>query len=237
MRTYKGVCMKVNEKVIGERIKALRKEKGYNQTELSRILEDKYYINHKRAYIGRIERGEDKSLLDLPLLEALSDIFNCDIGYLVGEIEEHTQENKYICDKLNLSEKAVDNIKSCCHSEEKEVFKALCENDNLFDVVVPAICECIDEVVSKSTLSYRMLLTAEKLDTEQLRIIEDKAKEMAAGDNKKAVTFPYINAGIYQLSVESTQIYKSVIDVIAKPQIEKNNAEYREYAKSLGISV
>lgn len=236
-RTYKGVCMKLNAKIIGERLRALRKEKGYNQTELTRILEEEYYINHKRAYIGRIERGEDKALLDLPLLEALSDIFNCDIGYLIGEIEEHTQENKYICDRLNISEKAADNIKACCQGENKDIFNALCENDNLFNVVVPAIQECINVVVSNSTVEYRILFEAEKLDEEQLSILENKANEMAAEYNNKAVEFSYIDAGIYKLSVESTQIYKNIIEEVSEPIIKANNKKYEEYAKSLGINV
>lgn len=239
MRTYKGVCMKLNAKIIGERLRALRKEKGYNQTELTRILEEEYYINHKRAYIGRIERGEDKALLDLPLLEALSDIFNCDIGYLIGEIEEHTQENKYICDRLNISEKAADNIKACCHGENKDIFNALCEHDNLFDIVIPAIQECVYEFVSHSIpqQKYRLLQSAQTLNENELSILEDKINEMKEKQKNKKVSFKRINAGIYQLSVESTQIYKNIIEAVSEPIIKAKDKKYEEYAKSLGINV
>ena len=242
MRTYKGVCMKLNAKIIGERLRALRKEKGYNQTELTRILEEEYYINHKRAYIGRIERGEDKALLDLPLLEALSDIFNCDIGYLIGEIEEHTQENKYICDRLNISEKAADNIKACCHGENKDIFNALCEHDNLFDIVIPAIQECVYELVSHSRpqLDYSILQSAQILDESGLSTLENIANEMAEKQNNKKVsllTNSIINAGIYKLSVESTQIYKNIIEAISESIINAKKMKYEEYAKSLGINV
>lgn len=242
MRTYKGVCMKLNAKIIGERLRALRKEKGYNQTELTRILEEEYYINHKRAYIGRIERGEDKALLDLPLLEALSDIFNCDIGYLIGEIEEHTQENKYICDRLNISEKAADNIKACCHGENKDIFNALCEHDNLFDIVIPAIQECVYELVSHSRpqLDYRFLQSAQILDESGISTLENIANEMAEKQNNKKVsllTNSIINAGIYKLSVESTQIYKNIIEAISESIINAKKMKYEEYAKSLGINV
>lgn len=239
MRTYKGVCMKLNAKIIGERLRALRKEKGYNQTELTRILEEEYYINHKRAYIGRIERGEDKALLDLPLLEALADIFNCDIGYLIGEIEEHTQENKYICETLNISERASDNIKACCHGENKDIFNALCEHDNLFDIVIPAIQECVYELVShnRPQIDYRLLQSAQILNENELSILENIANEMAAEYNNKAVEFSYIDAGIYKLSVESTQIYKNIIEEVSEPIIKANNKKYEEYAKSLGINV
>lgn len=243
MRTYKGVCMKLNAKIIGERLRALRKEKGYNQTELTRILEEEYYINHKRAYIGRIERGEDKALLDLPLLEALSDIFNCDIGYLIGEIEEHTQENKYICDRLNISEKAADNIKACCHGENKDIFNALCEHDNLFNVVVPTIAECAMYKVKLDTSSYDTSKRfSEFKDNELTSLLSNTAQRLSADFENKTVR-PHLEAGIYKLSVESTKVYESVIDVVSKPQlevnyreidkeIEKDNREYDEYIKN-----
>lgn len=228
--------MKIDYKKMGDRVLKLRKEKDYSQGKLSAILEDEYYINCSRQRISNIEHGNNNKI-DLSLLEALSDIFNCDIGYLIGEIEEHTQENKYICDRLNISEKAADNIKACCHGENKDIFNALCEHDNLFNVVVPAIQECINVVVSNSTVEYRILFEAEKLDEEQLSILENKANEMAAEYNNKAVEFSYIDAGIYKLSVESTQIYKNIIEEVSEPIIKANNKKYEEYAKSLGINV
>lgn len=228
--------MKIDYKKMGDRVLKLRKEKDYSQGKLSAILEDEYYINCSRQRISKIEHGNNNKI-DLSLLEALSDIFNCDIGYLIGEIEEHTQENKYICDRLNISEKAADNIKACCQGENKDIFNALCEHDNLFNVVVPAIQECINVVVSNSTVEYRILFEAEKLDEEQLSILENKANEMAAEYNNKAVEFSYIDAGIYKLSVESTQIYKNIIEEVSEPIIKANNKKYEEYAKSLGINV
>ena len=228
--------MKIDYKKMGDRVLKLRKEKDYSQGKLSAILEDEYYINCSRQRISNIEHGNNNKI-DLSLLEALSDIFNCDIGYLIGEIEERTQENKYICDRLNISEKAADNIKACCHGENKDIFNALCEHDNLFNVVVPAIQECINVVVSNSTVEYRILFEAEKLDEEQLSILENKANEMAAEYNNKAVEFSYIDAGIYKLSVESTQIYKNIIEEVSEPIIKANNKKYEEYAKSLGINV
>lgn len=228
--------MKIDYKKMGDRVLKLRKEKDYSQGKLSAILEDEYYINCSRQRISNIEHGNNNKI-DLSLLEALSDIFNCDIGYLIGEIEEHTQENKYICDRLNISEKAADNIKACCQGENKDIFNALCEHDNLFNVVVPAIQECINVVVSNSTVEYRILFEAEKLDEEQLSILENKANEMAAEYNNKAVEFSYIDAGIYKLSVESTQIYKNIIEEVSEPIIKANNKKYEEYAKSLGINV
>ena len=233
--------MKIDYKKMGDRVLKLRKEKDYSQGKLSAILEDEYYINCSRQRISNIEHGNNNKI-DLSLLEALSDIFNCDIGYLIGEIEEHTQENKYICDRLNISEKAADNIKACCHGENKDIFNALCEHDNLFDIVIPAIQECVYELVSHSRpqLDYRLLQSTQILDESGLSTLENIANEMAEKQNNKKVsllTNSIINAGIYKLSVESTQIYKNIIEAISESIINAKKMKYEEYAKSLGINV
>lgn len=230
--------MKIDYKKMGDRVLKLRKEKDYSQGKLSAILEDEYYINCSRQRISNIEHGNNNKI-DLSLLEALSDIFNCDIGYLIGEIEEHTQENKYICDRLNISEKAADNIKACCHGENKDIFNALCEHDNLFDIVIPAIQECVYEFVSHSIpqQKYRLLQSAQTLNENELSILEDKINEMKEKQKNKKVSFKRINAGIYQLSVESTQIYKNIIEAVSEPIIKAKDKKYEEYAKSLGINV
>lgn len=230
--------MKIDYKKMGDRVLKLRKEKDYSQGKLSAILEDEYYINCSRQRISKIEHGNNNKI-DLSLLEALSDIFNCDIGYLIGEIEEHTQENKYICDRLNISEKAADNIKACCHGENKDIFNALCEHDNLFDIVIPAIQECVYEFVSHSIpqQKYRLLQSAQTLNENELSILEDKINEMKEKQKNKKVSFKRINAGIYQLSVESTQIYKNIIEAVSEPIIKAKDKKYEEYAKSLGINV
>lgn len=233
--------MKIDYKKMGDRVLKLRKEKDYSQGKLSAILEDEYYINCSRQRISKIEHGNNNKI-DLSLLEALSDIFNCDIGYLIGEIEEHTQENKYICETLNISERAADNIKACCHGENKDIFNALCEHDNLFDIVIPAIQECVYELVSHSRpqLDYRILQSAQILDESGISTLENIANEMAEKQNNKKVsllTNSIINAGIYKLSVESTQIYKNIIEAISESIINAKKMKYEEYAKSLGINV
>ena len=230
--------MKIDYKKMGDRVLKLRKEKDYSQGKLSAILEDEYYINCSRQRISKIEHGNNNKI-DLSLLEALSDIFNCDIGYFIGEIEEHTQENKYICDRLNISEKAADNIKSCCQGENKDIFNALCEHDNLFDIVIPAIQECVYELVSHSRpqLNYRLLQSAQILNEDGVSILADIANEMSEKQKNKKVSFSIINAGIYKLSVESTQIYENIIEAISEPIINANKMKYEEYVKSLGINV
>lgn len=41
---------------------------------------------------------------------AICDLFQWDVGHLLGEYTEKTQENSFICEKTGLSEKALDNL-------------------------------------------------------------------------------------------------------------------------------
>lgn len=234
--------MRIDYKKMGERVLTLRKSKDYSQGKLAAILADEYYINCSRQHISKIEHGNNKKI-DLSLLEALSDIFGCDIGYLIGEIEEHTQENKYICETLNISEKAADNIKACCHGENKDIFNALCEHDNLFNVVMPTIAECVVYKVKIDTSHYETQKRFSEYKNDKLTSLLSNVTQNLFTDFENKTIQPHLEAGIYKLSVESTKVYESVIDVVSKPQlevnyreidkeIEKDNREYDEYIKN-----
>jgi len=47
----------------------------------------------------------------MPLLIAICKIFNCDIGYLLGEYDENTRKEKVIQEELHLSSKAISTLK------------------------------------------------------------------------------------------------------------------------------
>ena len=82
--------------------------------------------------------------------------------------------------------------------------------------------------------------SAQILDESGISTLENIANEMAEKQNNKKVsllTNSIINAGIYKLSVESTQIYKNIIEAISESIINAKKMKYEEYAKSLGINV
>lgn len=96
------IHMKKNENetanTVGKRIRALRKQKGMNQEELS----EKVYV--KRYTIGRIE--SDKQLPDINLLKILAKALDTSINYLLyGESSEipiaQTKIYELLKDKTN----------------------------------------------------------------------------------------------------------------------------------------
>ena len=73
--------MALDYKVIGERIKDSRKEKGYTQRYLSKKMDISV------AYISRVERGISK--INLTRLTQISKLLNISLSYLLsGAIEE-----------------------------------------------------------------------------------------------------------------------------------------------------
>lgn len=104
--------MKYSYKEIGERIIAKRKELGYNQYEFIDILDTKYNIKIGRNTLSKIENGDmPPQKISMALFIAMCDIFNCDIGYLLGEYNERTRNEKIIQEEIHLSNKAISNIK------------------------------------------------------------------------------------------------------------------------------
>lgn len=87
-----------------ERLKALRKAAGFNQTELGEKL------NCQRTRIADLERG--KSTPSLEDIEILCREFDVSSDYLLGLSDVRTNEPdvKMICDYTGLSEEAVRNL-------------------------------------------------------------------------------------------------------------------------------
>lgn len=102
--------MVLDYKTIGDNIRELRKEKGYSQEEITELINEKYDLNYTRQRLGRIENGEGGNTLTLDLLNALSEILECDAGYLLGEIKEKSYDIKNICEITALSEAAITKI-------------------------------------------------------------------------------------------------------------------------------
>ena len=98
--------MEYNNELIGKRIKNERKLAGYkNQDQLiSKLAEEGYRIS--RNTLSGIESGKILNY-DYRLLFVLCKLFNCEIGYLVGEYECKTGRNTDIAKVTGLSEEAV----------------------------------------------------------------------------------------------------------------------------------
>ena len=104
---------KFNWQLTGTRIKKERKALGLTQSQLMEQIgraPDSYRV------LGRWEKGDAIPLLS-DLVE-LCNIFNCDLGYLIGEHATKRHINANICEVTGLSEKAIEVLKSCQGTSE-----------------------------------------------------------------------------------------------------------------------
>ena len=102
--------MNYNYIEIGERIARERKRLKMNQDDFIYALSlSGVHIGRKR--LSKIENG-NKEEFDFHFLISACELFNCDMGYLLGEYDEKIKEVHDICEYTSLSEKCVNSILS-----------------------------------------------------------------------------------------------------------------------------
>lgn len=97
--------MEYNWFAIGKRIQELRVSKGWSQDEYVEQLRTQD-VNTTRSRISAIENGS-KDKISFPILLASSKLFDCDIGYILGEYAYKTRKACDINEVLGLSENAI----------------------------------------------------------------------------------------------------------------------------------
>lgn len=98
--------MKYNYIEIGERIRSERKQKKWSQDNLLTELSVKGIKIHRNT-LSDIENGCKRGVFPLPLLTALSELFNCEVGYLLCEFDCKTGRNTDISNETGLSDNAI----------------------------------------------------------------------------------------------------------------------------------
>lgn len=120
---------KYNYFLIGERIRQLREQKKYTQTDLIEELKLKGH-GISRNTLSDLENGNLKDI-KISVLIDICNIFNCDFNYLLGENECKTREIQFINDYTGLDE-CVINFLHISYEELKEHRKNI--NENNFDI-------------------------------------------------------------------------------------------------------
>lgn len=127
--------MEYNFTEIGARIRTLRKEVKLTQDKFIEKLED-LGIPFSRNRLSSIENGTQRSF-SLEFLMGVCEIFQCDMGYLLGEYDEKTRSIHDICEAIGLSEDAVNKLyyehsRGHCRMEQ---FNQLIVNKELWEIV------------------------------------------------------------------------------------------------------
>ena len=95
------------KKIIGERIKTEREKKGLTKPDL---LEKICMSANSHKSVTAWEKGEILPSLDN--LAQMAELFDCDIGYMLGDYDERTRDCTDVCKVTGLSAEAVEMLQS-----------------------------------------------------------------------------------------------------------------------------
>lgn len=103
--------MKYDPKVTGERIRTERQAKKLNRDEFIEAIRNQCGHAFSTNTLTLIENGESNKL-SLDILEAMCEIFDCELGYLLGEegYENRTRVKTDIVKETGISQEALDQI-------------------------------------------------------------------------------------------------------------------------------
>lgn len=124
----------IDNKQIGERLRTLRKKRGYKSQDAFAEAIDVT----ERKTIGKWETGE--ASIPIKKLAVICDVLDCDLDYLFGKIDTPKNEISDIMKQTGLSEKAANYISK---EKRKEVLSVVLE-DVSFGKLVSIIADCSD---------------------------------------------------------------------------------------------
>lgn len=155
--------------MFAKRLKELRNEHQLSQTELATIL------NISNRTISMYERGYSEPNADV--LAKIATHFNVTADYLIGITHSKNPDNRILSDRLNLSDEAIDILKS---------FPLTISRNNgvsLSDVLNAMIINCKFEEILKSILLY---LSRSGYDWEEMsKLITQGIQESNVNEIKK----------------------------------------------------
>ena len=110
-----------------KRTKERAKEKGFTQEALAEKVNCSL-PTIKKWYVG-------DACPDVHTLIELSKILDCNVGYLTGEIDQKTYDNKFICENTGLSENAVEYIRNLPEDQKNILDRLLSRQSGLSDIL------------------------------------------------------------------------------------------------------
>lgn len=143
-------------KEVGRRIATERERLKLSRKEL---LPKIYKSEQSHKTLTSWEKGE--RLPDLDSLALMAELFDCDIGYLLGDYDEHRRLTADVCKETALSEQAVSRIISY-KTENPEYIQSLnflLESDNFEDVLqyVHAFVESLQQLSALHAIKSKQI--------------------------------------------------------------------------------
>lgn len=159
------------KKEIGKRLKAMREERGMSKKE---VLSCIYLSESSHKSLSAWEAGE--RLPDLESLARMAELFDCDIGYLLGDYEQKKRRSSDVVSELGLSPLAAANLVAIKeHSngvdfwaETLQFLSFLLERSS--SILVPIACDaanCISEKLDMKYYQIDVLPTLSRPDDEE----------------------------------------------------------------------
>lgn len=103
--------------IIGLRIKDLRNKAGWTQTRLGNELGELFYGDKvKQSMISSWENGD--TLPTLKNLLALSQLFDCDIGYLLCDYDDRRKDTSNLCKVTGLSAATIEQLSAFAQADK-----------------------------------------------------------------------------------------------------------------------
>lgn len=169
--------------IIGQRIKQERERIGLSQQDLAdRLAGEPYFATGVRQTISDWEKGKKKEI-PLHTLVCLCNIFDCDMGYLLGEYDCHTRPVTDIHAYTGLSEESIETLHALI-TETDEKKKAAIQH------VIPFINKLLEDRAAVQRIGANL---------NEIAFATDWEKNFGA-DLPDKVAFRSRNGGMFDLS-------------------------------------
>lgn len=133
----------MEKSIFSERLKDLRKSKGYKtQKDLAFAMQKKYKIGSEIS----VKNWESKRNISLPgidCLEALCNLLECDADYLLCRQDEPRKAITTIADEIGLGYETIKKIEEYTPIQ-KTVLRDLINNDNIFSEFLSGLQKCTE---------------------------------------------------------------------------------------------
>lgn len=214
-----------NYEMIGKRIKEERERRHISQDGFIEML-GKRNIPIGRNRLSSIENGKCAEKMELEKLVAICDIFQCDIGYLLGEYKEQTQDKHFICQQTGLTETAIDLLLPHSQDWQTGVLSLLLEEYPDFLQVLANIYEYYNYYAKEKNDKKKYARESFKVRAETKGIDNADWEKIIEAEKIRTVTNDGMEQNTRLVKAQRLSVYESfisVVDKIVEQQYKKNS--------------